>query len=608
MNIDDEQKPQGDQGSEGGPTPGGKNQELQDPGGEGCTERGSQPAAEMAGDQGPGGDLSRLSPEHLKKFTEKRMQAAEQQWNAEKEPKKLSEPDIKEMVERRIAEEEEQRRAESREAAKKPLSPGEVDSKFVLQCLDRNESGDGLLYASLHAGKYVYNTTEQSWFVWAGHHWKKDHMNSALSAVENVSERYLKESLNIAGMINEAVRTGDEQQIKRLSGLRELINKRVFKLRSQRGRQNCLSFSQTQMGDRLAVSGDCFDLDPWALACKNGVVNLRTGELRPGIPEEYILRACPHDWKGINEPAPEWVKFLNSTFDDDSDLISFIQRYFGYSITGLNVLRKFAVLHGRGQNGKGVLVELLRFVLGSLAAPIQSELLLDQGRSRSSAGPSPDIMALKGLRMAIASESDEGRRFSSSRVKWLSGGDELVGRSPHAKAETSFMPSHKLFLLTNNKPRASAADFALWERMILIPFQISFVNRAPISENERPADLYLFNKLKSEAPGILAWLVRGCIAWQERGLDPPPVILDATSLYRREEDYLSDFIEECCEKDPDSKVGASELYDAFCEWYERNVSKKGISQRKFGGLMRAAGFKSDKHGTYIYYGLRLLAG
>jgi putative DNA primase/helicase len=217
-------------------------------------------------------------------------------------------------------------------------------------------------------------------------------------------------------------------------------------------------------------------------------------------------------------------------------------------------------------------------------------------------------LALRGLRIAFASETDEGRRFSSSRVKWLSGSDSLVGRSPHAKHETIFNPTHKLFLLTNNKPGASANDFALWERLFLINFKLAFVNRKPHAENEREADLYLLDKLKAEAPGILAWLVRGFIKWEENGLNPPPVILDATSEYRREEDILQDYIEENCFRDPQAKVGASELYDSFSKWFETNVSKKGISQRKFGRIMTSAGFEKIKSGTFSYLGLGLLAG
>ena len=525
---------------------------------------------------------------------------------------KDSQEEMKAAVEKRIADETAQRKAEveEKEAAggkRKAPDPEEVDSKFVVDCLQQNELGDGRLYAALHRGKFVYNKSENEWFAWDGHHWDRDIMDFALASVENVTRRYLREGINITYETKDAAANNEEEKFKKLSSLQAQIYKRVSRLRTDRGRKNCLVLAHTK-NEPLAIPGDGFDLDPWVLACSNGVIDLRTGIMRPGRPEEYIFRACPHEWRSINEPAPEFEKFLDTTFEGNQDLIAFVQRVFGYAITGLTAQRKFFTLHGKGQNGKGVLIETLLYVLGSLASPIQSEMLLDQGRSRSSAGPSPDIMALKGLRMCFASETDEGRHFSSSRVKWLSGGDTLVGRSPHAKNAVSFQPTHALFLLTNNRPHAASYDYALWERMILIPFSISFVNRKPRADNEREADLYIQERLMAEASGILAWLVRGCIAWQERGLDPPPAVLDATGNWQRDEDILEDFIEECCYRDPAATVGASELYDAFAEWYQKNVSKKGLSQRRFGGFMRYAGFEKIKSGTYSYSGIGLLAG
>lgn len=524
----------------------------------------------------------------------------------------LSQEEIKERTEKRVEEETEQRKAEAEkkeaEGGKRMLLDRDgIDSKFVLDCLEQNEVGDGRLYAAMLQGKYVYNKTDQNWYTWTGHHWERDIMNTAIAAVEAVCDRYLDEAIEISYKRNDAVKDGKDEEVKKLKAVTEIIYKRVSRLRTDRGRRNCAVCAHTK-NEPLAVPGDGFDLDPWVIACKNGVVDLRTGILRPGRPEEFILRACPHEWKGINEPAPEFEKFLDTTFEGNRDLIAFLNRLFGYALSGLTVQRKFITLFGAGQNGKGLLIETLLHVLGPLAAPIQSEMLLDQGRSRSAAGPSPDIMALKGLRMAFASETDEGRRFSSSRVKWLSGGDTLVGRSPFAQQEISFSPSHCLFLLTNNKPHASSYDFAMWERMILIKFNISFVNRTPRAENERKADLYLQERLAKEASGILAWLVRGFIAWTERGLDPPPCVLDATAEYKREEDILEDYLEECCYRDPEARSSASDLYDSFNEWFLKNVSKKGLSQKKFGRLLQSAGFEKVKSGTYRYIGLGLLAG
>lgn len=520
--------------------------------------------------------------------------------------------ELKERTEKRIAEETEQRKAEKKDPENPP--PGEVDSKFVIDCLWQNELGDGKLYAELHRGKYIFNKNDKSsndvsigWYKWSGNCWDRDVMNFAVAAVENVSRRYLQEADAIGYQINDAIANGEKEKLIALNKTQKKLRERVFALRSDARRRKCLICAHTNENP-LAVPGDGFDIDPWVIACKNGVVNLKTGILRPGRPDEYISKACQHEWKGINEPAPEWRRFLDTTFEGNTEIIDFLQRLFGYAITGLTTQRKFIILHGQGQNGKGVLVETLLHVLSPLAAPIQSEMLLDQGRSRSSAAPSPDIMGLKGLRMAFASETDEGRMFSEARVCLFSGGDTLKGRAPHARDDIFFQPTHTLFLLTNNKPHAKSYNYAFWERVILIPFGLSFVNRQPIKDNERHADLFLQDTLMKESPGILAWLVKGSILWQERGLDPPKIVLKAGHAYKEEEDILGPYIEECCYVDPEAKVGASELYDSYHDWFMKNISKKGLAQKKFGAMMKRAGYDKIKSGTYIYLGIGLLAG
>jgi putative DNA primase/helicase len=212
-------------------------------------------------------------------------------------------------------------------------------------------------------------------------------------------------------------------------------------------------------------------------------------------------------------------------------------------------------------------------------------------------------MALKGLRMAFASENDEGRRFSPSKVKWLSGGDTLVGRYPYDKYDVFFQPTHTLFLLTNDKPHAPANDFAFWERIHLIPFPLSFVDN-PRHEKQRPKDKFLMEKLEEEASGILAWLVRGCLAWLEKGLRPPAKVLEATEEYRREEDVLADFIDECLILDPEASEQAANLYTLFVQWWEKNISKRTMSNRKFGQLMKER-FEWEKKGTIIYHGIEI---
>lgn len=509
--------------------------------------------------------------------------------------------DIKKAVEAR------KRKAAETHPPKKPGGNGSgVNSKFIIECLNANEMGDGMLFAALNKDRFVFNKAAAEWMIWEGHHWDVDYLNRALASVETICGSYLSEAHNLVDLINQASKQKNEDRVVQLRELQGRIYKRVGRLRSERGRQNTLKFAHTNSSNSIAIKGDELDQQPFLLGVPNGVIDLRTGILRPGRHDDLISIISPIEWQGIDCPAPTWECFLMEIFENNLELIDFLARLFGYGITGLNIEHIFPILIGRGRNGKGTIVETLMHVMGDLAAPIPAEMLLDQGRIRSSSGPSPDIMALRALRMAFASETDENRHFSHSRIKWLTGADTLTGRHPHDRRPTTFLPTHTLFFMTNHEPQAQSDDFAFWERVLLIPFELSYVDREPAADHERPADKHLPDKLKAEAAGILAWLVRGCIAWQKAGLEPPPIVRKATDEYRRNEDVLQDFIDEVCFLDPAHEINATDLYTAFSEWWSENMGKRVPSQKKFGKWMTRR-FKREKIGTYRYYGLGLLS-
>jgi len=309
---------------------------------------------------------------------------------------------------------------------------------------------------------------------------------------------------------------------------------------------------------------------------------------------------------GLNEPCPLWEKSLQEIFDEDTKLISFMHRLLGYSVTGLTIEHILLMLYGIGRNGKSTLIEIIGHVLGKISGQGDPELILKGRFNRISGAPSSDIMALRGRRLVWISETSEGKRLSPGRVKWLTGGDTLTGRGIRERHQTSFTPTHTLFLLTNAKPRANAHDFALWERVLLIPFNLSFVNEPdPSKPNERKADLHLLEKLKEEAPGILAWLIRGCLAWQQEGLNPPPQVKVATAQYREDEDIFKRFIEERCIIGETYSVRAEEFYQAYAQHAKVN-GESAISMTLFGKYMTEK-FKSNRNNKgKLYHGIKLL--
>ena len=478
----------------------------------------------------------------------------------------------------------------------------EIDSTFVRQCLDANFLGDGVLFNKIFRNKYVFNKSA-GWMVWCGHHWDIDIMDEAEGSVERLAEIYLDEMAKINTEIKELDEDDNKRdQLKRVS---KKLYMRVQRMRDPNQRSKVIKMTHV-CPNPIAIRGDELDKKPWKLPCANGVLDLRTGVLEKGNPADYLVRAAPTEWHGIDAPCPTWERALMEILSDRPVLYEFMQRLLGYAIVGESIEHIIAVWTGQGRNGKSLIINTITYVLGHLAGAIRSEMLLDQNRQSGAAGPTPEIMTLRGLRVAIASETDENCKVSPSRVKWLTGNDELAGRDLYGKYEIRFQPTHTLFLLTNHKPHAPADDFAFWERVCLIPFDLSFVNRKPREPNERRADPYLAEKLKAEAPGILAWLVKGCLMWQKEGLNPPAIVKDAVAEYRKNEDILAEFIEECCFVDEKVWVGATQLYAAFEIWWQRNVSKNVPKQKRF-GMWMGQKYKKEKNGNYRYMGVGLLS-
>ncbi|MCX5834857.1 MAG: phage/plasmid primase, P4 family, partial [Deltaproteobacteria bacterium] len=488
----------------------------------------------------------------------------------------------------------------NQEAAALPSSQGEpeITRQFVRDSLFLNEEGDSILYATLFRDGFVFLKNRQEWFEWRGHVWKRDVMNRATAAVSRIAEIYLNESKKVALDIVDlmAGEQRDAEAVLKLKGRQKDLLKRHSQLRADKRRTACLKFAHN-IDNPLAITGDELDDKPMLFPCANGVIDLETGTLNLGRPSDYLSLSSPVEFLDINTPAPLWEKTLLEIFNGNQDLVDYLQRLFGYAMTGLIGEKVFPVLYGRtGWNGRSLIVETISHVMGELARSIPSEMLLSQKFAKSASGPSPDIMSLKGIRMAFASEIDENQRFSAAKVKWLTGKDELVGRSPHDKYPTYFSPTHKLFIMTNTQPSAPPNDSAFWLRLHLIPFFISFVNRDPQESYERRAILDLDRQVLTEAPGILAWLVRGCLLWQKHGLNPPLEITNATEEYRKNEDLLADWIDECCIREPGAKDKAANLYQNFVQWYHDNVGKKEPSGTWFGKQLAQKYEKSKSQG------------
>lgn len=500
------------------------------------------------------------------------------------------------------------KRVEEEKKKRPPKDPGDGDGppiQFVMDCFFANELGDSDLYNYLNSDKFAYNVFAARWLQYVGPHWEIDWSGQSKAVIEStVVQQYLR----LVDYFDEKISGADKNETKRLIKQKNNVFVRIKKLRSVTGRNNCLSFARANETS-ITVKPDKFDTHPLLMPVENGVVDMRTGELRDGRPDDWFTKAAPTKWINLQEPCPEFKTFLRTSLDSE-EKYQYMHRLLGYSSTALSNEAVFAVLLGRrGRNGKDLLMETLLGVLGDLIGPIQSEMLLAGNNQRNPSGVSPDIMSLKGRRMVWGSEVDQNTRWALGEIKRFSGGGTLKGRNPHDKEMTEFPQTHTLFQLTNYKPHAPADDNAFFERIKIISWPLSFVTRDPKNPWERKADIKLKDKLLEERSGILAWLVRGYLKYLDPalgGLNPPECVLQDTADYRNEEDMMKDFIDECCEVGPEFDEPFAALYTKYKDWWEDSTGgRKPLTKKKFGILLKDKHESIRKRSGIIYCGLKI---
>jgi putative DNA primase/helicase len=341
---------------------------------------------------------------------------------------------------------------------------------------------------------------------------------------------------------------------------------------------------------RHAASTDQWDADPWTLNTPGGVVDLRSGDLRPARQEDYATKVTAVAPSG---KCPLWMDFLSRITNDDRELQGFMQRMCGYALTGVTREHALFFLFGTGANGKSVFLNTISGLMGDYAKIAPIETFIDSKNERHPT----DLAGLQGARLITAVETEDGRRWAESKLKALTGGDRIAARFMRQDF-FEFTPQFKLLIAGNHKPGLRSVDEAMKRRLNLLPFTVT------VPPTER--DPKLTEKLQAEWSGILQWMIEGCLAWQATGLLTPKAVSEATEDYLAAEDVLARWVEDRCEVEKANWTAATMLFADWRNWCERNQEPAG-SQKRFSQRLQDRGFVRDRaQGTRGFKGIALL--
>ena len=360
----------------------------------------------------------------------------------------------------------------------------------------------------------------------------------------------------------------------------------------------------------IAIRADAMDADRMAINVANGTLRLTQegkrwaiveGVFKPiTIGDRWGLRLDDHrptdlisKVAGIAFDAtvtsPIYDGFL-TTVQPDEKMRRFLHQWGGLSVTGDISEQKLAFFHGKGRNGKSTLVDAWSYIAGDYGGSVGIETFLDQGRGRKGGEATPDLARLPGIRFLRTSEPEKGAKLAEALIKLITGGEQIDARFLN-KGFFSFLPSFKVTISGNHKPKITGHDDGIWRRVMLVPWDVQIA--------KEDVDKDLPDKLKKEAAGILNRLLAGLLDWREHGLIEPDSVIAATAKYREQSDQLGRFLAECTRHTVGARSKSSLLFGLFTTW----AKASGAAEWQpvgFSKAMEDRGFES-KHSNGIQW-------
>lgn len=429
----------------------------------------------------------------------------------------------------------------------------------AITCTD---DGNANRLVALYGDKIRFCHEHNRWYIWDGNRWLKDERESIIG--------YAREIPRV--ITEDASKANDDEAAKVLTkwaNASRSVN-RIFAIPK---------IAKTDA--RVTVGSDQLDADPWLFNVQNGTIDLRTGGINPQDKSDNITRMSPITYNP-RATCPRWLAYLEGVFAGNRELIDFIQRAVGYSLTGLTNEQAFFILYGPQGTGKTTFIETVRQIFGEYARNTDPSTLIQKQRTSRA---NPDVARLQGARFVSSSETEENDRLAAGLVKRLSGSTKITASYLYAE-DFEFDPVMKLWIDTNHKPRISAHDDAVWARLVPIPFTVNFRGTANQIKG-------LDELLKGELPGILRWAVDGCLIWRQRGLERPTVVTQAADEYRAESDVISLFVDEACLVSPDATCSATDLFAAYTKWCNES-NERPVNIRLFKTRLGEHGYEQKR--------------
>jgi putative DNA primase/helicase len=459
--------------------------------------------------------------------------------------------------------------------------PGDSDlapSNFEDFRYGHTDLGNSERFIRQHGFNIRYCVETATWHLWNGARWEPD----GLKQIHQLAKATVK------AMYGELAAEPDDEK-------RKALFKFIQKSESERSLSALVNLARTD--PRIAVSASAFDTQPHLLNCKNGTIDLRTGELLRHRREDLITKQCPVAFDP-NSTSEAWERFLKDCTQSDPDLQGFLQRAVGYTLYGDPREQVILMVHGPGATGKSTFIAAVMNILGDYAATADFTTFLK--KDRVSGGPSDDVANLAGARLVSSIEVEDGKHLAQALVKQLTGGDVIRARHLY-QSSFEFRPQFSLWLVCNHAPVVAQSDDALWRRILRLPFE----NIIP--QNKRDNNLKsILTDPETTGRAVLAWAVKGCVEWHRNGLQVPTSVRQATESYKANSNPLADFVGDDCVLNAAAHAKVADLRQAYDSWCSENGEKNILNRNQFATAIKELGCTSGtRSGNRVWLGIAL---